>query len=897
MRRSRNRRLRREIVALAALGLCALCGPAVLGQAKAPYLDPSLPLEKRVEDLVSRMTLEEKVSQMMNASDAIPQLSVPKYDWWSEGLHGIARSGYATVFPQAIGMAATWDTDMVGEIGTTVSTEARAKYNQAISDNVHSIYYGLTIWSPNINIFRDPRWGRGQETYGEDPYLTSRLGVAFVKGLQGDDPAYLKTVATSKHFAVHSGPESDRHRFNVNPTPHDLEDTYLPAFRATVTEGHADSVMCAYNAVDGAPACASKMLLEQTLRHDWGFNGYVTSDCGAIDDFFSPEGHHYSPDAEHAAAAGVLAGTDTNCGSTYKALVKAVHDGLLPESAIDTAVKRLFTARFRLGMFDPESKVPYARIPFSEDDSAAHRALALKAARESMVLLKNENGFLPLKPGVKTIAVVGPNAAALAALEGNYNAVPSHPVLPLDGIREEFHGAKVLYAQGSPYVEGAPVPVPRTVLHPSAGSSEQGLKGEYFASSDLSGTPAMTRVDPQIDFDWNSASPAPGLQAKDFGVRWSGTITAPAPGDYPFGITLAHCFPCHDRESYKVFFDGRQVAAYEGSEAAESRASTTPEFHLQFADTQPHELRVEYGHHAELFGAGLTLNWMPPVDPLRADAVAVAQKADVVLAFVGLSPELEGEEMPVHVKGFSGGDRTEIELPKAQEDLLEALGATGKPLVVVLMNGSALAVNWAQQHARAVLEAWYPGEAGGQAIAETLDGKNNPGGRLPVTFYSATDQLPKFDDYSMKERTYRYFRGTPLYGFGYGLSYTSFEYSKLRLSSKTVKAGDPLTVEVEVCNAGKRAGDEVAELYLVPPASDVAPLRQLRAFQRVHLEPGAAQIVRFELDARQLSEVDAEGKRSVQAGNYRIFVGGSQPVAGAGQSGEFAIEGSAPLPH
>ena len=858
-------------------------------------MDSSLPIDKRVDDLVSRMTLEEKVSQMMNGAEAIPRLGIPKYDWWSEGLHGIARSGYATVFPQAIGMAATWDTDLIGQIATTISTEARAKYNQAIRDNVHSIYFGLTIWSPNINIFRDPRWGRGQETYGEDPFLTSRLGVAFVKGLQGDDPDYLKTVATPKHFAVHSGPELERHRFNVVPSPHDLEDTYLPAFRATVMDGHADSVMCAYNAVDGVPACANKMLLQQTLRRDWGFGGYITSDCGAIDDFFQPDAHHYSPDAEHAAAAGVLAGTDTNCGNTYKALVKAVKDGLLPESAIDTAVKRLFTARFRLGMFDPESKVAYARITFSEDDSPAHRELSLKAARESMVLLKNENDFLPLKPGVKTIAVVGPNATELAALEGNYNAVPSHPVLPLDGIREEFRGAKVLYAEGSPYVEGAPVVVPRTVLHPSAASSHQGLKAEYFASSDLSGPPVLTRVDPEIDFDWNAASPAPGIPAKDFGVRWSGTITAPAAGDYPFSITLAHCYPCQDRESYKVYLDGKEVANFGTSEKSEFRSSTTPEFHLQFADTRPHEFRVEYGYHAALFGAGLTLNWTPPVEPLRAEAVAAARKADVVVAFVGLSPNLEGEEMPVHIEGFSGGDRTDIKLPQAQEDLLEAVAATGKPLVVVLMNGSALAVNWAQEHAQAVLEAWYPGETGGEAIAETLDGKNNPGGRLPITFYKSIDQLPGFEDYAMKGRTYRYFEGSPLYGFGYGLSYTTFAYSNLQLSSRTVKAGDPLTVEGEVRNTGERAGDEVVELYLTPPKTDVSPIRELKAFQRVHLEPGASRRVTFELGPRQLSEVDAAGKRSVQAGSYGIFVGGAQPAPGTGLSGEFAIEGNAPL--
>jgi len=886
----------RWLKALTIAAFCALGWTNGVCQATAPYMDSSLPVEKRVDDLVSRMTLEEKVGQMMNGADAIPRLGIPKYDWWSEGLHGIARSGYATVFPQAIGMAATWDTNLVGDIATTVSTEARAKYNQAMRDNVHSIYFGLTIWSPNINIFRDPRWGRGQETYGEDPFLTSRLGVAFVKGLQGDDPTYLKTVATPKHFAVHSGPESERHRFNVDPSPYDFEDTYLPAFRATVTEGHADSVMCAYNAVDGVPACASKMLLEETLRKDWGFDGYVTSDCGAIDDFFHADAHKYSPDAEHAAAAGVLAGTDTNCGNTYKALVKAVKDGLLPESALDTAVKRLFTARFRLGMFDPESKVAYARIPYSEDDSAAHRALSLEAARESMVLLKNENDFLPLKPGLKTIAVVGPNAAALAALEGNYNAVPSHPVLPVDGIREEFRGANVIYAQGSPYVEGLGVPVPRTALHPEADSTEVGLKAEYFASSDFSGNPVLTRVDPQIDFDWNAASPVPGLPANNFGVRWTGTITAPAAGDYPFSVTLAHCYPCQDHEGYKVYLDDKEVASFGSSEKSDFRASTTPEFHLTFPDTRPHELRVEYEHHAPLFGAGITLNWAPPVEPLRAEAVAAAQKADVVLAFVGLSPELEGEEMPVHVEGFSGGDRTDIKLPKAQEDLLEAVAATGKPLVVVLMNGSALAVNWSQEHAQAVLEAWYPGETGGEAIAQTLDGKNNPGGRLPVTFYSSIDQLPGFENYAMKGRTYRYFGGTPLYGFGYGLSYTQFAYSKLQLSSKTVKAGAQLTVEAEVRNTGKRAGDEVVELYLTPPASDVSPLRELKAFQRLHLEPGASQQVKFELDPRQLSEVDAAGKRSVQAGSYAIFVGGAQPAPGTGLSGEFAIEGSAPLP-
>jgi beta-glucosidase len=879
--------------------IAAACFTVTVGasaQAAASYKDPKLPVAQRVDDLVSKMTLDEKIGQMMNGAPAIPRLDVPAYDWWSEGLHGIARSGYATVFPQAIGMAATWDIDLMGQEATTISTEARAKYNQAMRDNVHSIYFGLTIWSPNINIFRDPRWGRGQETYGEDPYLTSRLGVAFVKGLQGDDPKYFKTVATSKHYAVHSGPESNRHKFNVDPSPHDLEDTYLPAFRATVTEGKADSVMCAYNAIDGAPACASKMLLQDTLRNAWGFKGYVTSDCGAVDDFYMPDTHRTSPDAAHAAATAVLAGTDTNCGDTYKALGDAVKQGLITEAQIDVAVKRLFTARFELGMFDPSSDVKYAQIQMSEDDSAAHREMALKAARESMVLLKNDGDFLPLKPAGKTIAVVGPNAASLVALEGNYNAQPSHPVLPVDGLRQELKSAKVVYAQGSGYVEGVSAPLPRTLLHPVKGAKEEGLRAEYFASGDLTGKPAMTRIDKQIDFDWNAASPAPGIPAKSFSVRWTGTITPPAPGDYTLGVSLSNCYPCADSETYAVFLDGRQVAQFGSKEESQWRASTTPDFHVSFVDTEPHEFRVEYKHHAELFGAGLRLNWMPPAQPLRDEAVKIAQSADVILAFVGLSPELEGEEMPVHVHGFAGGDRTDLNLPAVQEDLLKALQATGKPIVVVLMNGSAVAANWAQQNAKAVIEAWYPGEAGGTAIAETLDGKNNPGGRLPVTFYASNDQLPSFEEYSMKNRTYRYFTGQPLYGFGYGLSYTHFTYSDLKLSSSTVNAGDTLTVEADVRNTGLLAGDEVAELYLTAPKTDVSAIHELKGFERIHLAAGESKHVSFALSPRQLSEVDAQGKRAVTGGAYSVFVGGRQPDAQAGKSADFTITGSQELP-
>ncbi len=794
-------------------------------EALSAYDNPLLPIEQRVADLIARMTLEEKVRQMQHTAPAIRRLDIQSYDWWNEALHGVARSGYATVFPQAIGMAATWDADLVHREGRTISIEARAKYNEAQRDSNHSIYFGLTFWSPNINIFRDPRWGRGQETYGEDPFLTARLGVAFVKGLQGDDPKYLETVATPKHYAVHSGPELKRHGFNVNPSPRDLEDTYLPAFRATVVEGHADSAMCAYNAINGEPACANTYLLQKTLRDDWGFQGYVTSDCGAVEDITA--GHHFAPDLEHAAAVAVRAGTDTTCGNEYVELVKAVHDGLIQESDLDTALRRLFTARMKLGMFDPLRAVSFNTIPFSENDSSEHRQLALQAAREAMVLLKNEGATLPLKSTVRTIAVIGPNAESLAALEGNYNGTPSHPVLPVEGIRRQFAKAEVLYAQGSAYVAELPVPVPSTVFHPAEnapGEATRGLSAEYYGLGGFSGAPVLKRIDPQIQFDWNAAAPAPGVLASAFAVRWTGTLTPPGPGDYTFGVEHPSCWHCESEETFRVYLDDKLVSATD-----KSRGSEVRQFQMHFPDTTPHRFRLEYTHRAPLFNGGVTLVWKPPADVLRQEALDIAQRSDVVLAFVGLSPNLEGEEMGIHVEGFNGGDRTDIGLPRAQQDLLEALAATGKPLVVVLMNGSALAVNWAQQHAAAILEAWYPGEEGGTAIAETLAGVNNPGGRLPVTFYASLDQLSPFEDYSMQNRTYRYFGGKPLYGFGYGLSYASFAYSNLKLSSSQVTAGDPLQVEAEVRNTAKVAGDEVAELYLEYPQSASENWKPLRA--------------------------------------------------------------------
>jgi beta-glucosidase len=872
-------------------GLCAAYIFSATLTAQVPAHIPTPETARRVSELVGKMTLEEKVSQMQNDAAAIPRLNVPAYNWWSEGLHGIARSGYATVFPQAIGLAATWDVPLMHAVAETISTEARAKNSEALRMGIHSIYYGLDVWSPNINIFRDPRWGRGQETYGEDPLLTSRLGVTFVEGLQGDDPNYYKVIATPKHFAVHSGPETTRHTANVIPSSHDLEDTYLPAFRATVTEAKAGSVMCAYNSIDGEPACANTMLLQTILRKDWRFNGYVTSDCAAITDIYV--GHHYSPDLEHAAVAAVRAGTDTSCGGEYAVLVKAVHDGLISEKEIDRSLGRLFTARFELGLFDDPEKVKYAQIPFSEDDSPAHRLLALDTADKSVVLLKND-GLLPLKKAT-TIAVVGPDAASLAAIEGNYNAVPSHPVLVLAGMETMFGAANVKYAQGAPYVSELPVPVPRTLLHPAAGDTRFGLKGEYFDNVSFQGTPSMTRIDQQVEFDWNAATPYRSISASHFGVRWTGTIQVSVAGDYPFSFTLAHCYPCGDAEGVQLYFDNKPQTD-QPVPASEYRSSGLEPFTLHFADTKPHTIRIEYTHQARFFGAGITLNWMPAIDAEREAAVDAAKQADVVVAFVGLSPDLEGEEMPVHVKGFDGGDRTSIELPAVQEKMLEAVAATGKPLVVVLLNGSALAVGWAKQHANAIVEAWYPGEEGGTAIADVLTGAVNPAGRLPITFYASTSDLPPFDDYSMSDRTYRYYRGTPLWGFGYGLSYSTFKWTNLKLSTDSLNAGDPLTAEADIENTSSRSGDAVSELYLTPPTTPTSPRLTLVGFARTTLAPRAKQHIHFTVDARDLSTVNADGSRAVEAGDYMLHLGGSQPTEGDTVNASFTIRGSKELP-
>lgn len=860
---------------------------------KFPWLNTSLPVDQRVDLLIGRMTMDEKVGQMRDHAPAIPRLDVPQYFWWNEGLHGVAFAGHATNFPQVIGMAATFDEPLVHRMGEIISTEARAKYNHAIAQGDHEQFFGLTFWAPNINIFRDPRWGRGQETYGEDPFLTGQMAVAFVTGMQGNDPHHFRVVSTPKHYAVHSGPEPLRHQFNVDVSPHDLEDTYLPAFRAAVTRGHAQSVMCAYNAVDGVPDCANPMLLQQHLRDAWHFDGYVVSDCAAVADVDT--GHHYAPDMAHAAADAVKAGTDLECGygegQAFASLAQAVHEGLIPETDLNQSLHRLFRARFELGMFDPPSSFAYGRIPFSEVNSSEHRRVSLEAARESMVLLKNENHILPLKTDMVSIAVVGPTAELVQSLQGNYNGPPPSPVYPLVGIEKRFASAQIHYAQGSTLVEGMPIPIEHTALHPQNGSGF-GLTGEYFSNPKMDGQPVLTRVDRNINFNWDKVVPVPGLQRDNFSVRWKGTFTPPAPGAYKLGVRVNYCYACENAEGFRLLLDGKVLVASDNEKTGERGGGS--EAAVSFSDTHPHTIELDYFHGTGT--AGIDLTWMAPAEALRDQAVQAAKESDVVIACVGLSPQLEGEEMPVHLDGFDGGDRTSIDLPAAQEDLLKALAATGKPLIVVLQNGSALAVNWAAQNANAILEAWYPGEEGGDAIAETLAGDNDPAGRLPLTFYQSLHQIPAFTDYSMQGRTYRYFTGKPLFPFGYGLSYTTFAYSGLNVP-RHIAAGESVTIEGDVRNTGGRSGDEVVEVYLTQPRGFETPIRELAGFRRVHLEPGQSAHVSITVDPRSLGQVDRLGKRIVEPGSYAVSMGGGQPGDTPGVlDGTFTVTGTKELP-
>jgi beta-glucosidase len=912
---------------LALLLLAASIGP-ILGQQaptgeRPPYLNPALPIDQRVDDLISRMTVEEKASQFSSTSPAIPRLQIPAYNWWSEALHGVANQGTATVFPQTIGLAATFDEPLILKMATTISTEARAKYHdyerrqQAAASSGTSLPgsfggirpgpAGLDFWSPNINIFRDPRWGRGQETYGEDPFLTGKLGTAFVRGLQGDDPKYFKVISTPKHYAVHSGPEPARHTIDVKIPLHDIEDTYLPAFRQAVVEGKADSVMCAYNSVGGEPACANKFLLEDTLRGAWNFSGYVVSDCGAIEDI--NRNHKFVPDIQNSAAISLKRGTDLDCGADTQGYLTAMRTGLIGEKEADINLKRLLRARFQLGMFDPPEMVKYTQIPFSENDSAANRELALKVARETMVLLKND-GSLPLKSSVKKIAIVGPLADSIPALEGNYNGTSSHYATPLDGIRKQFASAQVTYTPGTKFLRD-PVTIPASAYHTEDGKA--GITAAFFNSKDLSGPPVATRTDELIGFrgpgfGFGSRLPE-GVGQGDFSARYSGFLRSDETDNYRFTISGAG--------GVRVWLDGKLVID-DWTEHPMGRGfgffqdpavTAVRSAEMKLEKGKDYALKVEFFHTATTpaaggrgrggFGpSGPTLSWRAGMNDVES-AAAAARQADVVIAMVGITRELEGEEMGGRSlpEGFVGGDRTSLDLPKDEQALLEAVKATGKPLVVVLMNGSALGVNWANQNANAILEAWYPGEEGGTAIAETLAGVNNPAGRLPVTFYKSVNDLPPFEEYSMKGRTYRYFEGQPLYPFGHGLSYSKFAYRNAKLSTSSLKAGSDLQVDVDVRNTGGMGGDEVVQAYLVFPKLPGAPLRALRAFQRVSVGSGQTEHVRLTLNARDLSMVNEEGARLVAAGDYKLFVGGGQPGTGAaGAELALKIQGEQKLP-
>ncbi len=882
-----------RLVTGALLGLSAAGAVWAQDNVKPAYLDPNLPAEQRAADLVKRMTLEEKASQLVNQARAIPRLGVPAYDWWSEALHGVATNG-TTEFPEPIALAATFDPKSIHQMATDIGTEARVVHAQSVDANGNSqIFHGLDFWAPNINIFRDPRWGRGQETYGEDPFLTARMGVAFVTGMQGDDPNYYRVISTPKHYAVHSGPEPTRHSADVEVSKHDELDTYLAAFRAAVTEAKADSVMCAYNSINGQPACANEFLLEDQLRGKWDFKGYVVSDCGAVRDIAN--GHHYEPTVEQAVAISLTRGMDNECidfrakvtdDHDYKPYLDAVKDGYLKESAIDTALIRLFTARVKLGLFDPPQMVPYTKIAASELDSPAHRALALRLANESMVLLKND-GALPLKTTGAKILVVGPLAEQTRVLLGNYNGIPTHTVSILEGLKQEFAGDTINFMQGTGFLSKQTQPVPNALL---TTDGQLGVKASYltqsivsFSGNRASASAALaTRVEPGIDI---AAQPLPeaAANADPLTVRWETTLTPTETGDYNLGVETDGFF--------RVFLDGKLVTIANYPHGVETLTGKT---HLVAG--KPYKLEVEYQRTANA-APHLKLMWGKMdrgIDPALSTA---AQNADVVVAVVGITSELEGEEMNVNEPGFKGGDRTSLDLPEPEEKLLETLAVTNKPLVVVLTNGSALGVNWANAHANAILDAWYPGEEGGTAVAQTLSGKSNPAGRLPVTFYKDVTQLPPFEDYSMKGRTYRYFTGTPLYPFGYGLSYTKFSYSKLTLPAKAVAAGQPIVVEATVTNTGTRAGDEVAQLYLEFPAVPGAPLRALRGFERVHLEQGASQTVHFELQPRDMSMVTEAGEPIVAEGAYKVSVGGGQSGTGAPTvAGSFKVQGTLTLP-
>ncbi len=860
----------------AVLVLIALTTLQTLAQPVAtefPFRNPGLPLAQRVNDLIGRLTVDEKISQLMMGSAEIKRLDIPRYDWWNEALHGVARNGIATVFPQAIGLAATWNPELHQRIAAAIATEARAKNNEVLrSSGGHTKrYQGLTIWSPNINIFRDPRWGRGQETYGEDPFLTGQLGVAFVRGLQGDDPHYLKTVATLKHFAVHSGPEPARHSFNAVVSERDLRETYLPAFEAGIRLGGATSLMSAYNAVNGVPAPASAALLQQILRTEWGFQGAVVGDVDNVSDLWRKGAHEYVADAATASARALQAGNDLCSGKTYEALGEALQRGLVTEADLDQALRRLFTLRFRLGQFDPPERVPYRSIPSTENDSPQHDRLALEAARQSLVLLKND-GTLPWRgEQLKTVAILGPTGEEESALLGNYSGTPSRKVTLAQGIKTKLEsvGAKVLVAPGVPLVKGFRMsgkPFPAGVLFTDGDRATPGLKGEVFAHEQqdakkavVEGKRVSTRTDQQIDLQWDEAQPVEGIPITLAAIRWTGVMIPPQSGEYVLGLVA--------EGAVRLFVDDVRVVDAWGR-GPERPLSTM----IKLEAGKAYKVRLEY---AQLTPKGrIQFGWIiPGADDSLERALAAARQADHIVLTLGLTPDLEGESMSVTAEGFKGGDRLTLQLPATQRELLEKVAALKKPTVMVLTTGSAISFD--QSQANAVLLCWYYGQRGAEAVAEALLGEINPAGRLPVTFYQSEQDLPPFEDYSMRNRTYRYFTGQPLYAFGHGLSYTTFAYEQMALSAPAAAAAETLTATITLRNTGKSDGDEVVQLYasaINPPVP--MPLRQLLGFERITLKANETRTVTLQVPTEALRRWDeSQNRYVVDAGEYRIFAG------------------------
>lgn len=826
--------------------------PSFVSAQLLPYQNHELSAEERAEDLCKRLTLEEKSLLMMNGSPAIERLGIPSFDWWSEALHGVGRNGLATVFPSCIGMAASFDDDLIEEVFTAVSDEARAKNTLARREGKNGKYKGLSFWTPNINVFRDPRWGRGQETYGEDPYMNGRMGLRVVKGLQGDGTGkYYKLHACAKHYAVHSGPEKTRHSFDIERLPaRELWETYLPAFKMLVKNGKVQQVMCAYQRFEGSPCCGSDRLLNSILRYDWGFDGLVVSDCGAIGDFYREGRHEVSKDAKAASALGVLSGTDVECGGVYKNLPGAVKRGDVKESDIDVCVKRLLKGRFELGDFDPDSIVPWTSIPMSVVGSVKHRELARKMAREQMVLLKN-NGILPLSPDAANIMVMGPNAADSTMMWGIYYGQPAHTVTALEGLNART-GRKLPYARACTVTRMTDQESVFGNFHCSKG---KGMEASYWNNTGMSGQPDVEVVYTSaisLDNGGNTAF-APGVNLTNFTTRIKGTYTA----DRDEMLRMVY----NNDDGLRIIINGDTV---------HNRWKTDP---LNFRDR---EFAVEKGkkYYIEVDYMQLeddaTLNFdiLRSRDVTPADAVAKAKDAEVVIFIGGISPVYEREEAKVNEPGFDNGDRTSIELPEPQREILKALHSAGKKIVFVNCSGSAVALTPENDVCDAILQAWYPGEQGGHAIADVIFGDYNPSGKLPVTFYKNDSQLPAFDDYLMEGRTYRYMREAPLYQFGYGLSYTRFDISRPVYSNDKIK--------VRVKNTGKVAGTEVVQVYMRRPADADGPNKTLRGYARVTLAPGESRDVVIDFPKHLFENWDEkEQEMRVVPGEYELMVGSS----------------------